>query len=300
MSNQLNYKHLHYFWTIATEGSITKASEKLHITPQTISGQLSQLEERIGSPLFTRVGRRLELTETGQLVLNYANEIFALGQELSDVLRGAPAEGPAEFIVGNAMAIPKTIVYKILEPALHLPKPVSLTCKESDLSLLLGELAIHKVDLVLSDTPLDRLYNIKAYNHYLGESDLSVFGAPALAKSYRRDFPSRLQDAPMLLLTQQYAIRRQIDAWLEARQLYPRVVGQFDDSALMKSFGQAGVGLFILPSIIEDEVCRNFGVRVVGQLEQVKQKFYAISAERKVRHPAVAAIYDSARDELFT
>ncbi len=299
MPGSINYKHLHYFWTVAHEGSIARASEKLHITPQTISGQLSLLEERVGNALFSRLGRRLELTETGRLVLRYADEIFELGRELSDVLRGAPIVGPSEFIVSAASALPKTIVYKIIEPALHLSHDISLTSKEGPVEAMLADLAIHKVDMVLSDIPLTAAFNVKAYNHFLGESGLSFFAAPALAKVYKRNFPQSLNNAPMLLPTEQYAIRQQFDRWLNELQIYPMIRGQFDDSALMKSFGQAAMGIFFMPSIIQQEVCRNFGVRVIGHTDEIKQKFYAISAERKVKHPAVSAICDTARDALF-
>ncbi len=299
MRDTLNYKHLHYFWTVAHEGSIAKASELLHITPQTISGQLSLLEERIGNQLFTKLGRGLQLTETGHLVLRYADEIFDLGRELNDVLRGAPATGPAEFIVGAASALPKTIVYKIIEPALHLPHEISLTSREGPVDSLLADLAIHKIDMVLSDTPVTNAVSVKAYNHLLGESGLSCFAAPKLARNLKKNFPQSLNNSPVLLPTPQYAIRQLIDGWLNDHDVSPLVAGQFDDSALMKSFGQAGIGAFFMSSTIEEEICSNFNVRIVGRVDDISQKFYAISAERKVRHPAVAAICDSARSALF-
>ena len=300
MNGSLNYKHLHYFWTVAKEGSIAKAAEKLHITPQTISGQLSLLEERIGSSLFIRDGRRLKLTETGRLVLRYADEIFELGRELSDVLRGAPEVGPSEFIVSAASALPKTVVYKVVEPVLRLPHDITLVCREGPIEVMLADLAINKVDMVLSDIPLTSALSIKAYNHFLGESGLSFFAAPRLAKRYKRNFPNSLDKAPLLLPTEQYAIRQLVDRWLQDLQIYPDIRGQFDDSALMKAFGQSGMGIFFMPSTIEEEVCRNFNVRVIGRTDQVVQKFYAISVERKVRHPAVAAICDIARSEIFS
>lgn len=299
MSDNLNYKHLHYFWVVATEGSIARAAEKLFITPQTISGQLSMLEQRIGQPLFDRVGRRLRLTETGRLVLGYADDIFELGRELGDVLRGAPLVGNSEFIVSAASALPKTIVYKVLEPALTVSSDISLTCKEGPVESILGELAVHKVDMVLTDTPLTSAFSIKAYNHYLGESTLSFFASPALAAKLTSDFPACLQDTPMLLPTKQYAVRQLFDRWCTDNGIFPIVRGQYDDSALMKSFGQAGFGVFFMPSIIEDEVKKSFGLEVVGRSNTLKQKFYAISAERKVTHPAVAAICDTARDKIF-
>ena len=299
MAETMNYKHLHYFWMVAREGSIAKASQKLHITPQTISGQLSLLEERIGSALFAKAGRGLVLTDTGSVVLRYADEIFELGRELNDVLRGIPTEGPTEFIVGAASALPKTIVYKIIEPALHLSQNICLTSREGPMDAMLADLAIHKVDMVLSDTPVTNAISVKAYNHILGESGLSCFAAPSLLKTYKKNFPYSLNGAPILLPTNQYAIRQLIDHWLEKHDIHPIIGGQFDDSALMKSFGQAGVGLFFMSSTIEDEICSNFKVKVVGRIDEVKQKYYAISAERRVKHPAVAAICDSARRALF-
>ncbi len=299
MNVNLNYKHLHYFWTVAHEGSIAKASKILHITPQTISGQLSVLEDRVGSALFEKAGRGLNLTETGRLVLRYADEIFELGRELSDVLRGAPSIGASEFIVSSASALPKTIVYKMIEPALHLPHEISLISKEGPVESILAELAIHKVDMVLSDTPLSGALNIKAYNHYLGASNLMVFATPNRVRSYKKNFPHSLHNAPMLLPTSQYAVRADLDNWFREMDIFPVIRGQFDDSALIKSFGQTGLGLFFMPSVICDEVCKNFNVRPVGEINDVSQKFYAISAERKVRHPAVAAICDNARTTLF-
>lgn len=201
MSDTLNYKHLHYFWVVANEGSIAKASQRLHITPQTISGQLSLLEERIGNSLFERAGRGLILTETGRLVLGYADEIFELGRELSDVLRGAPVVGASEFIISSASTLPKTIVHKIIEPALNLEQEISLISKEGPVETILAELAIHKVDMVLSDTPLSGDLSVKAYNHYLGDSNLTVFAAASQARSYKKNFPYCLHSAPMILPT---------------------------------------------------------------------------------------------------
>ena len=299
MSPNLNYKHLQYFWTVAHEGSIAKASKKLHITPQTISGQLSLLEERIGSPLFEKAGRGLVLSETGRLVLRYADDIFDLGRELTDVLRGAPAVGASEFIVSSASALPKTIVYKIIEPALHLPQDISLVCREGPVEAILAELAVHKIDMVLSDAPLPSNVSVKGYNHYLGESSLTAFASANKARSFKKQFPRSLNNAPVLLPTSQYDVRQDLDFWFQEHEIYPVVQGQFDDSALVKSFGQTGLGVFFMPSVIAEEVCKNFNVRPIGEISEVTQKFYAISTERKVRHPAVSAICDNARQSLF-
>jgi LysR family transcriptional activator of nhaA len=299
MPNSINYKHLNYFWMVAHEGSIVKASEKLHITPQTISGQLSLLEDSMGISLFEREGRGLRLTESGRLVLGYADEIFDLGRELGDVLRGNPTIGPAEFIVSAASALPKTIVQKIIEPGLQIQQDMTLTSREGPVEAILADLAIHKVDMVLSDTPLTGTLSIKAYNHKLGESSLTCFANSKLTQKYKEGFPQSLNHAPILLPTSQYAIRQSIDFWFNKHDIYPNIRGQFDDSALMKSFGQVGLGIFFMPTIIADEVCRNFDVEVVGSVNELKQTFYAITAERKVKHPAVAAICDTARNALF-
>ena len=299
MADNINYKHLHYFWVVAKEGSIAKAATKLHITPQTISGQLSMLEDRLNQPLFARVGRGLQLTKTGRLVLRYADEIFELGRELSDVLRGAPQIGASEFIVSAASAIPKTIVYKIIEPALHLSDDINLVSKEGPIDSILADLAVHEVDMVLTDTPLSSAFSIKAYNHFLGESGLSFFAAPSLALQLQGEFPACLNHNPVLLPTKQYAIRQLFDRWANDMDLFPIIKGQFDDSALMKAFGQAGIGVFFMPTVIEQEVGKQFQVEVIGRTEDIKQRFYAVSSERKVTHPAVAAICDGARDIIF-
>ena len=300
MPQSINYKHLHYFWVVAREGSIASASEKLHITPQTISGQLSLLEESMGSALFERKGRRLVLTEHGRVVLRYADEIFSLGQELRDVIRGAAVEGQVEFIVGVLDCIPKTIAYKLLEPAFRSESQISIVCQEGSLDQILSDLAVHKIDMVLADMPLSSAYNIKAYNHFLGESELTFFGTAKLAKKYSRNFPDSLDGAPLLLPTQNSTIRRALDQWFTELDVFPWITGQFDDSALLKAFGQAGVGVFSMPRIIEKEVCKQFDVKVIGHTAEVHEQFYAISAERKVRHPAVAAICDTARDRVFS
>ena len=299
MQESFNYKHLRYFWSVAHEGSIAKASEKLHITPQTISGQLSLLEEKIGNPLFQKEGRGLRLTDTGRLVLRYADEIFELGNELNDVLRGVPTVGPAEFIVSASSGLPKTIVHKIIEPALHLDQEVSITCLQGPVDTILADLAVHKVDLVLSDTPVTGAFSVKAYNHLLGESGITFFASPMIAKRYKKNFPWSLNNAPLLVPTKQNEIRKEIDYWLNEQNIHPVIVGQFDDSALLKSFGQSGLGIFFMSSAIEDEICETFNVRSIGSLHHIQQKYYAISAERRVRHPAVAAICHTARASLF-
>lgn len=300
MLDTLNYKHLHYFWIVAHAGSIAKASERLHITPQTISAQITTLEARLGVPLFERAGRGLTLTQTGKIALQYADEIFELGQELGDVLRGGPTLGPIEFVVSAASAVPKTIVYKIVEPALTLDSNINLICKEGPVESILADLAVHKVDIVISDQPIPNAFSIKAFNHKLGGCGVTFFAAPALAKTLKGTFPDNLNNAPMILPTVQYGIRKQFDLWAKEREIYPQVSGQFDDSALLMSFGERGMGIFFMPSIIAAEVCKSFRVKIVGQTNDITNSFYAISAERKVRHPAVVAICEAARESLFT
>lgn len=291
----INYKHLHYFWVAAKQGGIARASERLHLTPQTISGQISMLEEQLGETLFKKAGRKLELTETGRLVLSYADEIFSLGGELEDAVRNLPSTRSLVFKVGVADVVPKTIAYRLLAPALALPDPVRIVCKENSLDSLLGELALHQVDLVIADGPIPTGLNVRGFNHSLGESGVSFLAAPVLAKTLRGEFPSCLGGAPLLLPSSINTLQARLLQWLEGLHVYPRVIGEFDDSALMKSFGQAGAGVFIAPTAIVEEVAQQYGVQVIGSTDKVKEQFYAISTERRISNPAVAAITATAR-----
>ncbi|MEJ2346257.1 MAG: transcriptional activator NhaR [Gammaproteobacteria bacterium] len=296
----LNYNHLFYFWTVAREGTIARAGEALHLTPQTISAQLRLLEQSVGAALFTRVGRTLRLTDTGRLVFDYAEEMFRLGAEMTDVLEGRVSGRPLGFAVGIVDVVPKNIAYRLLEPALALPEPVRIVCREGKLDDLLAEVAVHKLDMVLADTAVGTAANVRAFNHLLGECGTTFFAARALAPRYRRRFPQSLADAPMLLPAVNTAVRGALMQWLDRNDIRPRIVGEFEDSALMKAFGQAGVGVFTIPSVIEREVSRQYDVQVIGRAEQVRQHFYAISAERRLRHAAVVAVSEAARSELFT
>ncbi|MFT6098210.1 MAG: LysR family transcriptional activator of nhaA [Arenicella sp.] len=300
MSELINYKHLHYFWAVAHEGSIAKASKRLHITPHTISGQLSLLEARMGCALFEKQGRKLVLTEPGKTALRYADEIFELGNELNGVMRGTATCHQSEFVVGAASSLPKTIVCKIIEPALLLPVGVNLISIEGPVSVLLADLSEHKLDMVISDTPTNNVLGTHVFNHYLGECGLTFFAVPELKKRLSPNFPKSLHQAPMLLPSEQFGIRQLFDQWMHSQKVFPDIVGQFDDSALMKSFGQRGIGAFFMPSAIEDEVCQNFGVEIIGRTDDVKHKFYAISAERKISHPAVLSICETARTCIFS
>lgn len=291
----INYKHLHYFWIVAKQGSITRASEQLHLTPQTISGQLSLLEDSLGESLFNKVGRNLELTETGRLVLSYADEIFSLGGELEEAVRNQPSERPMVFKVGIADVVPKSIAYQLLAPALTLPDAVRIICKENSLDNLLAELAIHRIDLVIADGPIPSGLNVRGYNHFLGECGISFMAVPKLAKTLKKNFPQSLNGAPLLLPSETNLLQPRLLSWLDSLYIHPRIVGEFDDSALMKVFGQAGTGIFIVPSAIAEEVADQYGVQIVGATEEVREEFYAISVERRISHPAVAAITETAR-----
>jgi len=291
----INYKHLHYFWVVAKQGGIARASERLHLTPQTISGQISLLEESLGENLFKKVGRNLELTEIGRMVLSYADEIFSLGIELEDAMHNLPSERPMGFRVGVAEVVPKTIAYRLLAPAMALPDPVRIVCKENSIDNLLGELALHRIDMVISDVPIPAGLNVRGYNHVLGECGVSFLAVPKLASSLRKQFPQSLNGAPLLLPTEINMVQARLLKWLDGLHIHPRIVGEFDDSALMKVFGQAGAGIFIAPSAIADEVAKHYGVQIIGSTEEVREQFYAISVERKLSHPAVVAITETAR-----
>ena len=296
----LNYSHLQYFWTVAREGSIARASQSLHLTPQTISGQLKLLDEAVGQALFNRVGRRLVLSDMGKVVFEYADEIFAVGAELASVVRGNHASGPKSLAVGIVNSMPKLIAERIIAPALTAEEPIRVRCHEASLEQLLSELAVHKLDLVLSDQPVPDGLNLKAYDHRLGASGLSFFVQRRQARRYRGRFPDSLSEAPMLLPLPNSALRRRLDDWFENRQLSPRIVGEFDDSALLKAFGEAGAGVFAGPSVIEDEICRMYRTSVIGQTDEIRERFYAISPERRLKHTAVILVTDIARSDLFT
>lgn len=295
----INYKHLHYFWTVAREGGITRASERLHLTPQTISGQLSLLEDHFGTPLFVRVGRNLELTETGRLVLSYADEIFSLGGELEEVIHQLPEDRPQLFRVGVVDVLPKSIAHRILQPALHMSNGVRMICRETSLDTLLAELAVHRLDLVLADRPIPPTISTRGYSHKLGECAVGFFATEPLCGQLKGDFPQCLDGAPLLLPAGGNQLRSAIDRWLDTQRIYPRLIAEFDDSALMKAFGQEGAGVFIAPAAIEAEVERQYQVKAIGRVDGVKERFYAISIERRITHPVVSLLLDTARESLF-
>ncbi|MFM9913437.1 MAG: transcriptional activator NhaR [Methylophilaceae bacterium] len=295
----LNYKHLHYFWVVAKSGSIVKACEQLHLTPQTISGQLSLFEDVIGEKLFNRTGRRLVLTDRGQVVLSYAEEIFSRGQELEDMLRQKKPGRQLQFRIGVSDAVPKIVAYRLIEPALRAQESLRIICREGKVASLLGELAMHRLDIVIADSPMSPSIDVRAFNHLLGECGVTFFARPELANQYPGEFPTRLNNAPMLVPGDDVATRPKLMRWFEEHHIRPRILGEFDDSALMKAFGQAGVGFFAAPSSIAEQVEQECGVIRIGSTNDIIEKFYAISVERKLTHPAVVAISEAARLELF-
>ncbi|MCX8086474.1 MAG: transcriptional activator NhaR [Rhodocyclaceae bacterium] len=295
----LNFKHLRYFWMVAKHGSIARASEVLHLTPQSISGQLSEFEDTLGVELFRRVGRRLELTEVGQHMLGYAEQIFALGDELLESLREGVRPQSVPFRVGIADSVPKMVAYRLVEPTLATREPIRLICREGRLATLLADLAVHRLDMVIADRPVPENLNVRGYAHFLGESGISVFGAASLAANARAAFPACLDGAPFLMPGSEVALHARLLRWFEDQRLKPRIVGEFDDSALLNAFGQAGAGFFAAPTAIEAFIARQHEVEVLGRIDVVREQIYAITTERKLTHPLIAAICRFAQHDIF-
>jgi LysR family transcriptional activator of nhaA len=295
----LNYHHLLYFWLAAREGGVGRASEELRLAPSTVSAQIRALENSLDEKLFRRVGRRLELTDVGRTVYRYADEIFGLGRELLDTVKDRPTGRPMRLVVGVADVLPKLVVRRLLQPAFELDVPVRVTCLDGKRAALLSELAVHRLDVVLSDAPVDSHLSVRAFSHLLGECGVVLAATATLAKRHRRRFPQSLDGAPLLMPTVGSMLRRSLEQWIETAGVRPAVVGEFEDSALLTAFGQAGVGLFPVPEVVADEVCKQYGVRIVGRLPDVRERFYAISAERRLKHPAVVAVSSEAREKLF-
>jgi len=294
----LNYHHLLYFWVVAREGSVVRASEQLRLAQSTISTQIHVLEQALGEKLFIQAGRNLLLTEIGQIVYRYADEIFTLGRDLMSTLRGQPTEHPLRVVVGVNDVLPKLFVYRLLQPALQLATPVHLVCYEWEFAHLLAELTTRRLDIVLSDMPLSPGLKIRAFNHLLGTCGVSFCATAPLAEAYRAGFPKSLDGAPMVLPTGNTNLRLSLDHWFASRRIHPVVVGECEDSALLRVFGQEGVGIFPIPTIIEAEIQQQLGVTVLGRVQAVRQRFYAITMERQLKHPATAAIVKSARQVL--
>ncbi len=294
----LNYHHLLYFWTVARLGGVARASEELRLTQATISAQLKSLEASLGEKLFRKSGRHLALTETGKLVFRYADEIFSLGQELLGTLKGRPEGSLARLNVGVADVMPKLVAYQLIEPALKLKDAYRIVCREGTNPELLAALAVHDLDVVLTDAPIDPALNVRAFHHLLGECDVFLFANAKLAATYRRDFPGSLGGAPFLLPTRNTILRRSLDQWFDHRNIQPKIVAEFEDNALLMVFGQHGAGIFAAPSAIKQEVERKYDVKVIGEVSSVRERFYAVSLDRKLRHPAVVAISEAARARL--
>ncbi|MBL8962490.1 MAG: transcriptional activator NhaR [Phycisphaeraceae bacterium] len=296
--DRLNYDHLLYFWTVAKEGSVAAACRRLHLAQPTVSGQIRTLERSLGHKLLERRGRGLVLTEMGQAVFGFADDIFSIGLSLIDAVRGRAPEERLRLRVGVTDVLPKLVVYRILLPILSMPERVRLVCYEGKQPELLARLTVHELDVVLADTPVPPHMSAGVYSHRLGESGLSVFGTHGLTRKHRAGFPQSLDGAPFLLSTTNTVVRRTLDHWLKAQNLRPRIVGEFEDSALLKAFGQSGAGFFVAPSLIEREVRDQYGVSILGRVPGVKEHFYAISAERKIKHPAMVVLTDYARVKL--
>ena len=294
----LNYHHLYYFWTVVREGSVSRAAEHLRLAQPTVSAQVKQLELSLGETLLERHGRRVTPTEVGRLVHRYADEIFQLGSELQQTLKGRPTGRAMRLRVGVANAVPKLIVFQMLRPVLEADTTLQVSCYEGQPEQLLAQLATHALDVVISDGPAASHLRVKVFSHLLGESGTTVFALPALARRVRRGFPGSLRQVPMLLPTPATALRRSLEQWFDDIQVHPVVGGEFDDSALMKAFGEAGTAVFPAPSAIATQVCRHYGVAVVGATDAVRERYYAISVERRVTHPGVVALSKAARAEL--
>ncbi len=295
--NWLNYHHLYYFWVVAKEGSIAKATQKLRLAQPTISAQLKSFEQALEGKLFEREGRGLKLTETGSQVYSYAEEIFSLGNEMLASLKGMITP-QVKLRVGIADVLPKIIAHRLIEPALKLPEKIQLSCHEDRHENLLAKLALHELDIILSDAPANPHIKIKAFNHMLGECGVTIFGSESLYKKFKRNFPRSLVQAPFLLPSSGTVLRKSLDQWLDENDISVSIVGEFDDSALIKVFGEAGRGLFAVPSVIADDVKRFHQVKILGRIPQIREKFYAITMERKIKNPAAIAICQSARERF--
>ncbi len=302
MSNDLaslNYHHLRYFWIVAREGGLVPAGKLLRLSHPTLSAQIHALEDTLGEKLFAKQGRSLVLTELGHVVYRYAEEIFALGREMADVIKGQPSGQARRLNVGIADAVPKLVVQRLLEPALQMPEPVRLVCHEASHDQLLANLALHQLDLVISDAPVASGGPVRAFSHLLGETGVSFFGTASLATTYKRGFPASLDGAPMLLPLENLALRRALNHWFDKHRIRPRIIGEFEDSALLKVFGSEGVGLFPAPTVVAEAIKKQYSVKLLGHAAAVEERFYAISIERRIVNPAAVAICNAARHELF-
>ena len=297
--SSLNFKHLRYFWMVAKTGSIARAAEQLHLTPQSISGQLSEFADTLGVELFRRTGRQLKLTDTGRRILGHAEEIFSTGDELLEIVRDQSRTTTTTYRVGFADSVSKLIACRLVEPALSLAEPLRMICREGRLASLLADLAVHRLDLIIADRPMPAHLSVRGFNHLLGESGMTLFGTRALADTLSGEFPQCLHRAPLLLPGEDFAIYGRLLQWLGENNLHPRIVGEFDDSAMMNTFGQSGAGLFFAPSVIAHQVCEQYAVVALGRVDSLVEQVYAITTERRLSHPATLAISQSAQRDLF-
>jgi len=295
----LNYHHLLYFWSVAKHGTVAKACAELRLAQPTISAQIRVLEDTLGEKLFVRSGRYLVLTEMGRVVFKYADDIFSLGRDLLNTVKGRGSGRPMRLAVGIADAVPKLLASQLLKSAFSVAGATRIVCWEDKIDRLLADLAIHGLDLVIADTPAPPNIKVQAYNHLMGESGVTLFAPAKLAARYRRNFPRSLESAPMLLPTTNAMLRRLLDDWFDRKDIHPNIVGEFEDSATLKAFGQEGHGLFPGSSVMEKEICRQYQVQVVSRVNSVKQRFYAITVERRLKHPSVLAIFEAARRDLL-
>lgn len=296
----INYHHLLYFWMVAREGSIARASDELRLAPPTLSSQIHRLEDALGKKLFERRGRGLALTEDGRTVFRYADEIFSLGRELLQSLERGHGGNQLRLIVGVSDVLAKTIVHKILAPAFQLEERVRVVCRENrSVDAFMGDLATHAVDVILADAPAGPGSTVRAFNHPLGECGLSFFAAPRLARSCQRGFPKSLDGIPFLSPGADSTLCRSLNEWFESLEIRPTVIAELDDAALAQVLGEAGLGVFVAADVVADEVRRRFDVRLVGHTKAIRQRFYAISVERTIKHPGVAAICEAARRQIF-
>ena len=289
-ANPLNFQHLYYFWIVAREGGISRASEALDLSPSTISAQVGQLERALAVKLFHRVGRNIRLTDVGHVAFRYAEQIFALGNELTHAIQGWNTEGPMLLQIGIADAVPKLVATRLLRPALIELPEVRFICREDRPDRLLAELALHHLDLLILDSTLDSNLPMQVYSHPLVEWPLAFFGKPELTSKLAADFPFSLEAAPLLVPTAGSAIRRQLDRFFEQHKIQYRLVGEFEDSALMKSFSEIGAGLFAAPAALSEDLERQHGVTLLGKLDDYTVTYFGITVERHLEHPGVAAI----------
>ena len=295
----LNYHHLYYFFAVAREGGVAVAARALQVSPATISEQVKALEANLSERLFDRAGRGLVLTDSGRLVYSYAESIFALGNEMRTALQ-VGSERPLKLTVGITDVVPKLVAHQLLQPVFELPQEVQLVCMEGKVENLLQQLSSHELDIIIADGPAHSHAPVRSFNHLLGECGVTFFAAKSLAKKHAGPFPGCLREAPILLPTRGTALRRALDHWFTSVDVQPRIVGEFEDSALLKVFGQSGVGVFAGPSIIEDDIVQQYDLRVIGRTDEVRERFYALALERRLRHPAVLCVSDRARNSLFT